>query len=44
MDWAMSEESKDLLNAGMFEQMHKGCRGDKDPVFSLWKSLDNTES
>ncbi|EED34281.1 conserved hypothetical protein [Luminiphilus syltensis NOR5-1B] len=40
MDWAMSEDSKDLLNAGMFEAMNKGCRGDQDPVYALWNSLN----
>lgn len=39
MDYAMESEGKDLLSAGMFEQMVKGKRGQDDPVFGLWQSL-----
>jgi hypothetical protein len=40
LDWTTSSPSKDLMGLGMFEEMVKGERGQRDPVYALWATLD----
>ena len=40
LDWVTSSPSKNLLDTGMFQEMTQGQRGQQDPVYALWESLD----